>query len=522
MNIIKSNTIRAGILVVLVAVGSTGLVDLAHAVVAFNTFPISYTPQQNNDLPMIDARNISKGGTYSTSQADHDNGVLADPNDIVEFQIYYHNTATPEEVARNVIVKANLPGGSRGSHEVSATIDSDETELIQSNSAFRGGNIVVNISGNVSQTLEFISGSVRHFPNRGTSGQTPSNGDSLLGTGLNIGSIQGCFEFSGFVTFRARVGQAIVSERNLSINKRVLNVSKGHTVFLDEAPASPGDRVRFEVRLEMLGNDSQTNIITRDLLPAQLSWAPGSMRMDGANVTESFEQEFRGSGRNLGTITSGASRVMTFEAIVAGSGTFGNIGTTLTNVANVRSDQVQTKQDEARVIVTLPTDTQLALRKTAFNQTQGVDATTLPANPGDVITYTLYYKNTGATQTNNVVIEDNIQDIRELADLINLGGAESVNGLIRYPIVNVPAGVEVSRSFQIRVKQASEFPSISDLVMTNIYGNQVRIPVRKPEVFGAITPPRTGAGEWTAGILAALATTAYVYFERKKSLPKFK
>lgn len=489
----------------------------ASAAVAFNTFPISFTRQTDRDLPMIDARNVSAGGDFSTSQTDHDNGVQASPGDVIEFQIYYHNSGVAEDVAHNVIIRATLPGGVRQSHEVSATIDSDETTPISSSNAFFGGNITVHISGQA-QTLDFVSGSVRHFPNRSAVAQIPSNGDNLVSSGINIGSIQGCFEFSGLVTFRARVGSGITTfteERNLSINKRVLNFTRGETTFRDSTSANPGDRLRFEIQFSTTGTAAQTNVIARDVLSSsQLNFVSGSLRIDGVSVAN--EPEFFGSGRNFGTLSAGTSRTLTFEATVAGAGAFSG-STTVINTANVRSDQVSTRQDDAPVLVQLAAGVSFQQRKTAFNLTQGVDAATRPSNPGDVIVYALNFKNTGATTMTGVVIEDNIQDVLELAQITNQGGAASVNSVIRYPSVDIPSGVEISRTFEVKIKDASLFPQTSDLVMVNVYGNETRVQVRRPQVgaaFQAAVPPRTGAGEWLAVSLALLVTTGY-WLKRK-------
>lgn len=482
----------------------------ARAAVAFNTFEISYSSATNRDLPMIDARNVSRGGVLSSSQSDHDNGVSAESGDEIEFVIYYHNTGVPEDEATNVIVRAILPGGSRNSHEVSATIASDQTSAISSSSSFRGGNITINLSGQA-QNLEFISGSVRHFPNRTTSGQIPSGGDNLVGSGLNIGTIRGCFEFSGFVTFRARVGQ-VGQDRNLSLIKRVLNVTKGETSFRDSTIANPGDRLRFEIRFDLGGNASQNNVIVRDILPSRVSRVDGSVREGGGTVSSSYESDLFGSGRNLGTLSAGSSKTITFEANVSDSSQF--VGTnTLTNTANIRSDQVSTRQDDAEVIVQLVLGTSFSLRKTAFNLTKGVEAPTAFADPGDVITYSLYYRNTGQTNITGAVIEDNIHDVLELVEITNFGNAVSVNSVIKWNPVDVPAGVEISRTFQVRVRDASLFPAGSDLVMTNIYGNEVRVSVRRPQVLGL--PPRTGAAEWLSGSLASLVTFGYFLYRRR-------
>src|SRR3989338_3746392 len=74
----------------------------------FNIFPISYTGEANHDLPLLDARNVTKGEGWSASATDFAAGVQAEPGDVIEFSIYYHNGAadTEENVARNTIIKA--------------------------------------------------------------------------------------------------------------------------------------------------------------------------------------------------------------------------------------------------------------------------------------------------------------------------------------------------------------------------------------------------------------------------------
>ena len=497
----------------LVSTAAVGFADFASAAVAFNTFDISYSPSLNHDLPLIDAKNFTKNGSFSASQADHDNGVSADQGDVIEFQIYYHNGSTPEDIAHNVIVKATLPGGTKTDHEVSASIDSDETAPVSSSG--RGGNIVIHVTGQP-QTLEFISGSVAHFPNRAAQTIVPSNGSSLLGSGLNIGDIKGCFDFSGFVRFKARVGN-VQADRNLTIQKKVLNVTRGDSFFQDSVTANPGDRVRFEIRADIGGNIPQNHVIVRDILPSRLNYISGTVRQDGSGVSN--ESSFFGGGIDLGTLFAGTSRTFTFEANVSGSGVFSGVAT-LINTANVRSDQISTRQDDAVVTVQIVGGAQFTLRKTAFNLTKSVDATTVPADPGDIITYTLYYKNTGGITISDVVIEDSIHDVLELAEITNQGGAVSVNSVIRYSPVEVQPGVEIARTFQVRVRHQSLFPASSDLFMTNIYGNEVRVQVRKPTVTGTTTPPRTGPGEWFAISLAAMATAGYwLYRRRKQAVP---
>ena len=76
--------------------------------------------------------------------------------------------------------------------------------------------------------------------------------------------------------------------------------------------------------------------------------------------------------------------------------------------------------------------------------------------------------------------------------------------------------MEVSRSFQVRVREANAFPVNSDLVMVNVYGNEVRVQVRKPQVAAVVTPPRTGPSEMITLSLAALTTAGYWLTQRRK------
>ncbi len=503
----------------LVLTGVFGFVQITYAAPAFNTFPVTYSGELDHDLPLIDAKNFTDSGSFSTSQADHDNGVQADPGDIVEVSIYYHNGAanTDENVAHNTLIRAFANpalGSSANTYTLGATISADNAAEVSSTAAFHGGDIQVHIQGGTSQSLTLVPGSVRVLRNQGQSPKPVAQSlpDTVFQNGVNIGDVRGCFEFHGFVNFKLQVGSQVVETRDLSITKRVLNVTRGESAFQDSVIANPGERVRFEIRFSTSGNASQNNVIVRDILPTQLLYASGTMRIDGATVSN--ETELFASGTNLGSLSANTTKVITFEANVAGSGSFSGT-TTLTNTTNVRSDQVITRQDTADVVVQLVAGTQFSLRKTAFNITKGVDATSQAADPGDIITYALYVKNTGGSTLVNFTIEDNIHDILELAEITDLGGAVSVNSVIRYSPVDVTAGVEIGRTFQVRIRSANLFPADSDLVMTNVYGNEIRVPVRKPQVAGAVTPPRTGPTEWLAVLLATIATTGYWVYRRK-------
>jgi len=153
---------------------------------SFNTDPLDY--------PTLQAGNYTEcpGCTsWSTS-------VSADAGEIISFMIYYHNTSN--EVARQTKVRVLLPTGNFQNTQIIGSVWADNASAAQ-------GSVSVNLSSN--QTLTFIPGSVRWYPNRSSSpyplpfGQ---NGSEIISSsGLNLGDIGPGWNYQGYVVFRAQV-----------------------------------------------------------------------------------------------------------------------------------------------------------------------------------------------------------------------------------------------------------------------------------------------------------------------------
>jgi uncharacterized repeat protein (TIGR01451 family) len=472
---------------------------------AFAVFPIGYNGAQNTDYPLLDGRNVTAGGSYSTSQDDHDNGITANAGDTVEFIIYYHNGAAdaPENTAHNVRVRAILPNVASNSLTVSAAISADNASTVTSSA--RGGDITVHLNG-APQTLTYISGSTVWYPERSSVGQALPDG-IVSDRGVNIGDIRGCWNFAGYVKFRARVGQSAAA--TLTINKTVATSASGS--FVDSVSVNASDLVYFRIITEAQNADA-SNVIIRDILPSGLIYQNNTTKVNGVAVSDSTG--LFGSGYNYGLLPRGGRVEITFAAQTASAEFFNTSQTTtLTNTANARGDNVSTVQDTANVLVYgTVANASFTLSKSAYNQTQGVTAQAVMANPGDVINYTLSYRNTGSITMTNVVIEDDLTDVLKLADVINLGQGQMIGNTIRFPPVSVPPGVAVDKTFQVRVRDVIN--STADLTMTNIYGNRVDIQIRPPIVKGVYYAPKTGPKEDMVFILAFLATAAFYIYHK--------
>lgn len=121
--------------------------------------------------------------------------------------------------------------------------------------------------------------------------------------------------------------------------------------------------------------------------------------------------------------------------------------------------------------------------KIAKNLVTGQEGTDIAANPGDEVLYTLSTKNVG-NKSADYVIEDDLSDILELADILEVSSGGTVsNGKVSYPAVHIAAGENVIRTFKVKVKNPQPVNVQSgkhfDGIMENVYGNCVFVRIGK-------------------------------------------
>lgn len=179
------------------------------------------------------------------------------------------------------------------------------------------------------------------------------------------------------------------------------------------------------------------------------------------------------------------------------------------------------------------------LSVSAFNQTKNSIAEDAPANPDDLVTYTLRAENPTDEVISGYVVEAKIQDLSELATLTDASGANfnsNTNFLVWTPL-DIPAKGYIEKTFTVQVKP--EIPADSDGVMTVEFNNQVQVAVNK-QTAGAVQPmqpiqpsnsglisgtsnnysaPSTGSA-LTIVIWASVLVTAALFAWRQKALTK--
>lgn len=172
----------------------------------------------------------------------------------------------------------------------------------------------------------------------------------------------------------------------------------------------------------------------------------------------------------------------------------------------------------------------LKLSKSASNQTQNIaNANGTLALAGDTIVYTLTVKNDGTQAVKGFVVEENMSDALEYADVVDMdGGTKDDKNVISWPKQDIGAGATITKKITVKIKNpipqtpaSSSDPGSFDLVMNNVYyGTAVNIKlppgVTKSAELVTQSLPSTGPG--TTLVLGFVLVTVVSYFFARSRL----
>jgi len=117
----------------------------------------------------------------------------------------------------------------------------------------------------------------------------------------------------------------------LLVTKSVRNLTQGNLNWSNSVYANPGDYVQFQITVQGTGNQSVNNVTVRDVLPANLQYR-NALTLDAiANSGDIV------AGLNIGNVSAGQTRTITYQAQVASAQYFAFGTTTLTNSVSVTS-----------------------------------------------------------------------------------------------------------------------------------------------------------------------------------------
>lgn len=405
--------------------------------------------------------NVTTGGNYN------ENSVPALVDQVVQFELAIHNTEPPESGtdAYNVLAKMQMPTSVGTSLVVTGSAQGTNTNLLSD---------VASVTTQVPANLQYIPGTARWKHNTGTNENpnwvTQTVSDTIVTTGVSLQTIKPCWNMQQTVTIQARV-----VGNYINVQKQVARL--GGT-WQEEVTAEPGERVAYLISFTNTGNTQLNNVLIGDNLPPYMTYVAGSTKLinpnnpNGINVPDGVT-----IGRlNVGNYGVGSGGHVTFQVQINDDVPEGNH--TLRNVGIADSDETGEVWDRANVIVNVEQEGEpsFVISKSAFNVTQNVDATTTRAHAGDVIRYTLTTRNEG-NEAGDYTIADDISDILQYAVVTATNGATVANNQISFGNQAIAEGQTVTRTFDVQVRQASQWPASGDLTLTNIYGNTINVQI---------------------------------------------
>jgi uncharacterized repeat protein (TIGR01451 family) len=433
--------------------------------------------------------NITKQVANNSRGVSFSSNVNANVGDIVQYQIVVSNFTN--STVNNITVIDNMPFGISfnpgslsitGSGLINPFNGGNNFSNISISSLAPGQNVVIVFTGTVNQTGTLVN----------TASASAPSVPTVSATATVI--VNGSGGFS-----------------QLNISKVIRDITAQGSYAKNISGAS-GDRVGYQITVNNPSSNTLNNVVLNDQVPSGFSYAFGTTRVDG-NLTVDITSN--NSRISLGTMFQGQQHVVTFEGTINGSA-----NSTFTNVALVSADNANTVQDSASITLTgvQGANVNLLQSKRAFNDTKGVDATSVAASKQDFITYTLTVTNTGNATAQAYIFQDDLSSVLNNATFVDNGGGGVLNGnTVVFSPVDIPAGATVSKTFRVRV---NFFLPNGNVSLINTFGNTVTINVG--QVLGAVfVAPKTGPSASLAFGFGAVMTILFAIFRKAFKKQKF-
>jgi len=230
----------------------------------------------------------------------------------------------------------------------------------------------------------------------------------------------------------------------------------------------PGDFLTYTITVDNAGPAASTNTVVTDDIDSNLAVVPGSITsggtLSGSRITW-----------NLGAVGAFSQQVLTFRVQVNGGVVD---GTTISNSASIRADAPAENAVAGPVDVVVQAAPTLALSK------EVVDVNGAPAEPGDVLRYTMTLTNTGDGAADDVVVTAPISSL--FAEVQLLGQGRVVGSDVIFDDVTVAAlssvapGDVVVLTYDARV--VSMLPNGTAVSsQANVRADQVAVPVNSDD-----------------------------------------
>jgi uncharacterized repeat protein (TIGR01451 family)/LPXTG-motif cell wall-anchored protein len=304
-----------------------------------------------------DERNFVQIKEATASNSTYGKDVSLQPGKDYEIYVYYHNNAASnlndaahgyKGIAKNAFMRVQMP----------STVNAGDKARI---SAFVGASnanptqvwdeVYGTATGNFA--LSYVPGSATIHSNGAVNGKTLPNNLYTTGTPLGYdnldGTLPGCNQFAGYVTFMVHVDQP-----NFVVQKTVSLA--GQNNYSKQVTAATNGEVTYKIQYLNTGTTQQDNVIVKDQLPAGVSYVSGSTQVATSKTngqwTPVSDNSVVDRGINIGSYVPNGNAYVKFNAKVVDNDKLATCGlNTLINTATAETPN-GSKSDTANVVVT--------------------------------------------------------------------------------------------------------------------------------------------------------------------------
>lgn len=269
---------------------------------------------------------VAKTVKKSTSGSNWASLINASPSEKVSFKIdVYSNGQT---AAQNVVLRDTLPSNM----SYSGNLYIDGAYHAYSAASLASGINLGTINAGVSKTITFDA--TVYGENYFSSNNTLLT-NYAYASATNVSQVQASAQVNVQKTATSSI---------FTLTKTARNLTRGAISFSNSAEAYPGEVVEFALRVANTGNTVASGIYVKDTLPAKLHYYD-NVKIDGTIIIGNII-----SGIYLGDLPVGASKTVTFQAIVASADNFNFGYTTLINTGTAYNSS-NTSIGSANIVV---------------------------------------------------------------------------------------------------------------------------------------------------------------------------